>query len=272
MKKLLVFTDLDGSLLDHHDYSWQAAIPALDALMQDEHPLIINSSKTAAEIQDLNQQLKNIHPFISENGAVANIPCNYFNKEGRHRATQQYDAHHFASSYEQVTQTLDELRQKYGFCFRGFHDLTVDEVMAETGLEKRQAEAAKQRQASEPLRWLDSEKQLEQFRSLLKIKGLILTSGGRYLHVMSDVNKGQGVAWLLQQYQRSQPRVDWITVGLGDSLNDVAMLEAVEYSVLIVNPAGKRPDVSHLKNIYRPQQPGPAGWNEAILYLLARVV
>ena len=29
---LIIFTDLDGSLLDHHDYSWKPAQPWLDKL------------------------------------------------------------------------------------------------------------------------------------------------------------------------------------------------------------------------------------------------
>jgi mannosyl-3-phosphoglycerate phosphatase len=50
---LLVITDLDGSLLDHHTYSWQAAEAWLARLEEHEVPLVICSSKTAAEIMPL---------------------------------------------------------------------------------------------------------------------------------------------------------------------------------------------------------------------------
>jgi mannosyl-3-phosphoglycerate phosphatase len=47
---LVVFSDLDGSLLDHHDYSWQPAREAVDKLAQSRAPLILARSKTATEM------------------------------------------------------------------------------------------------------------------------------------------------------------------------------------------------------------------------------
>ncbi len=38
MKKLFVFTDLDGTLLDHEDYGYTAALPALLAFMLTNPP------------------------------------------------------------------------------------------------------------------------------------------------------------------------------------------------------------------------------------------
>ena len=54
---LLVFSDLDGSLLDIHTYAWQPAMPWLDKLQDFQVPLILCSSKTAAEMQDIQQDL-----------------------------------------------------------------------------------------------------------------------------------------------------------------------------------------------------------------------
>ena len=67
---LLIVTDLDGSLLDHHDYNWQAASEWLARLKQQQIPLVICSSKTAAEIIPLQKRLGIAGaPFIAENGA-----------------------------------------------------------------------------------------------------------------------------------------------------------------------------------------------------------
>lgn len=269
MKKLLVFTDLDGSLLDHHNYHWNKALPAIGLLQQHGFPLIFNSSKTAVEIDTLKKQMNNYDPFICENGAVVNIPANYFSSTvPRHDIHHGYEAHLFARPYEQVLSILNELRDKYGFKFKGFHDMSVDALIAETQLSKEQSLAAKQRQASEPLVWLDSEAAMDKFKLLLKIKGLSVTSGGRFFHVMTEVNKGEAVLWLLQQYKKFEPRTQWLSVGLGDSFNDVAMLEVVDYPVLISNPAGKQPELSHLNQLKRPELPGTAGWNQSILDLV----
>ena len=74
----LVFTDLDGTLLDHHNYNFTAAIPSLRALEWLQIPVIANTSKTFAEMLELRAKLNNKHPFITENGAAIYIPENYF--------------------------------------------------------------------------------------------------------------------------------------------------------------------------------------------------
>ena len=75
---LVVFSDLDGTLLDHDTYSFDAARPALERLRVDGVPLILCTSKTRAEIAPLRRALGNTHPFISENGGAVFIPAGYF--------------------------------------------------------------------------------------------------------------------------------------------------------------------------------------------------
>ena len=78
MKSLLVFTDLDGTLLDHHSYSWAPASQALSRIAKRDIPLILSSSKTRGEILKLRRQLHNRHPFIVENGSAVYVPAGYF--------------------------------------------------------------------------------------------------------------------------------------------------------------------------------------------------
>lgn len=267
MKKLLVFTDLDGSLLDHRDYSWEKALPALQLLNERAFPVVLNSSKTAVEIIELKQKLNNREPFISENGAVVSTPCGYFTPGDNQKTSNEYDSKLFSITYEEIVFILKKIRETYQFKFQSFNDMSVETLIQETNLSPQQAAAAKQRQASEPLKWLDTEDALEQFKKFLARENLFLTAGGRFYHVMSEVNKGMGVKWLKKQYEKLEPGTQWITVALGDSFNDVQMLESVDYPVLISNPDARQPDVSHIKNLFRPQLPGPAGWNEAVLHL-----
>jgi len=64
----LVFTDLDGTLLDHNTYGWEEAIPALELCRTRGVPVILVSSKTRAEMAALRCKLSISTPFISENG------------------------------------------------------------------------------------------------------------------------------------------------------------------------------------------------------------
>jgi len=271
MKKLLFFTDLDGSLLDHNDYSWQSASPAIAALKKQGYPLIINSSKTASEVSSLNDDLDNHHPFVCENGAVVNFSSSYFSVGEDSEKNDQLVAHFFAVPYPLVTKVLNELRAKHDFKFTGFSDLDAEAVVDITGLEYGQALRATFRQASEPVQWHDDDDELERFKSLLFQQGLTVTKGGRFLHVMSPVNKGDAVTWLKQSYQRYEPETEWLTVGIGDSHNDIAMLQRVDYPIQILNPDIRQPDFSFIKNLYQTELPGPAGWNQAVLELIDKV-
>ncbi len=49
--KLVIFTDLDGTLLDRDTYSFEPALPALRLIRQKDIPLVLSSSKTRAEIE-----------------------------------------------------------------------------------------------------------------------------------------------------------------------------------------------------------------------------
>lgn len=74
MKRQIIFTDLDGTLLDEVSYSCDQAQAALKLIAQSGTPLIFCSSKTHSEIERLRSRLHNAHPFITENGAGIFIP------------------------------------------------------------------------------------------------------------------------------------------------------------------------------------------------------
>src|SRR5207253_11339070 len=72
--RVVLFTDLDGTLLDAATYRYDAARPALDRLRECRIPLIICTSKTRAEVDYLRRELDNRDPFIVENAGARYIP------------------------------------------------------------------------------------------------------------------------------------------------------------------------------------------------------
>lgn len=269
MKKLIVFTDLDGTLLDHNNYRWIDAAPAIKALQTRNFPLIFNSSKTYYEIKSLSEEMNSYYPMISENGSVValNIECN----DTSENCLECYRLHYFAKPYADVIEVLSKIKQQHQLKFTGFSDMSTDDVMQYTGLSKHKAIAAAKREATEPLLWNDSDINLVLFENELKKNSLILTKGGRFYHVMSPVDKGEAIHWLLDCYQKREPETQWLTVGLGDSFNDIRMLESVDYPVLVKNPHSQQPDVSHINNIRLTDYAGPAGWNLAVQDILAEM-
>ncbi len=262
MKKLIVFTDLDGTLLDHKNYRWIEAAPAIKLLHQKNYPLIFNSSKTYYEIKSLCEEMDNHYPMIAENGSVVavNIECN----ESSEDCLECYKLHYFAKPYAEVVDVLSSLRKEYQFNFSGFNDMSVEDIMQHTSLTKHKAMAAAKREATEPLLWNDSDQNLTKLANELSKHGLYLTKGGRFYHVMSPVDKGKAIQWLIDCYQQREPNTEWVTVGLGDSYNDIRMFETVDYPVLVKNPHSQQPDVSHIENVRLTQRTGPAGWNQAV--------
>ncbi|MCY0964638.1 HAD-IIB family hydrolase [Parathalassolituus penaei] len=256
--RLVVITDLDGTLLDHHDYSARPARQALQRLRETGIPVIFNTSKTCDEVIKLRHDLDNTDPFVCENGSVIYIP----KADG-----QGYNSEVLGISYVEILKALHILRKR-GFRFRGFNDMPTSEVAALTGLDEDNAWLAKKRAATEPMLWTDSVNNIEDFRTQLAEFRLTLTKGGRFYHVMGDTNKASGLEFFRQYYQHLwQDRP--LMAALGDGENDRSMLDAADFPIVIPGQSGtlelQRPDVVVAKS------KGPAGWNSAILELLKQL-
>jgi mannosyl-3-phosphoglycerate phosphatase len=264
---LLVFTDLDGSLLDHDDYSLAAARPALAQLHHYAIPLVPATSKTLAEMIRLRDSLPGRHPFIVENGTILCIPRGYFPKPEDAVSQADYWLLRLAPAYETVLAVLERLRREQGFRFRGFHDMSVAEIAQETGLTETAAERARQRLGSEPLRWEDSAQALNRFTSALSARELRLTRGGRYWHVLGQVDKAAACRRLADLY-RHHGAGRCTTLALGDSPNDRTMLAAADIAVVVRRKDGGVLDIGPHARCRVTAQPGPAGWNAAVLQVL----
>lgn len=260
---LLIVTDLDGSLLDHHSYSWQPAQRWLDKLNQYQQPVIICSSKTASEIVPLQQQLGlSDLPFISENGALTQIEL-----PGQAQPLQRLGG----ADYHHICQTLDDLRQRYGYKFTGFADVTASDVALWTGLTPGAAALARQRQASESLIWRDTASRFTHFSQHLSLAGLTIVEGGRFWSVMGkESGKGAALRWLLTHYPDKQAPPP-VTIGLGDGPNDVDMLQSVDYAIVIRGHSKSPVQLRHnpAQQVYYTQAQGPTGWSEGLDVFLA---
>lgn len=256
---LVIFTDLDGTLLDHDSYDWSPALPALSQIRRHRIPLILSSSKTAAEIADVRQQLGNTDPYIVENGAAVVVPKGFPDFVDGHVES-------FGAARQTVLAVLAQCRSR-GFRFRGFADMTVDGLVACTGLAPEAAGLAMERLATEPVLWDDREDALEAFRHELAHHGLKLLRGGRFFHVMGRFDKADGLRWLMQRYRR-QSTSTLLSVALGDSPNDWQMLAAADIPVVIRSdcPISEAPDTG--QSVIYSSHRGPAGWNDCVLKIL----
>ena len=261
---LILFSDLDGTLLDHDDYRWHAAGPALERLKAANIPLVLNSSKTMPEIRALREELGNNDPFIVENGAAVVIPPHAL-------GNAEEEVVNFGATRERVLEVLGTQRKK-GARFRGFADMSTDELAAQTGLDPAAAGRAKERLGTEPLIWQGSEQELAEFEAALSAEDLRLVAGGRFLHAMGIFDKADGARFLLNKY-KEQYREQYgdgpvLAIALGDSPNDQQMLESADIPVVIRGVKSEEVQLPSVKHAIRSLKPGPEGWNECVLNLL----
>ena len=155
---IVIFTDLDGTLLDHNSYGWQKAEPALRLCKENQIPLIPVSSKTRAEIRVLQQELGLSSPFVSENGGGV-----FFPKEGKHPHPSDAILSHgvwkwsIGPAYDFLLKALGEIRDEQGWKIRGFSNMTTEEISSITGLDLASARLASQREYDEPFILMEEE-------------------------------------------------------------------------------------------------------------------
>jgi mannosyl-3-phosphoglycerate phosphatase len=255
---LLVATDLDGTLLDERTHSYEPARPALAALARAGACLVLASSKTRAEMEPLARRLGLRAPLIVENGGVLLLP----------RRAGGYDAITLGIGRQALSRALEEIGREVGFELRGFSSLTPAEVERLTGLTGAAARQALRREHDEPL-LLDNDEQAAAVAAAAERRGLRLTRGGGFFHLTGDSDKGQALRELLARLgERGR---SFRTVGLGDAANDLPLLLAVERPIVIPRPGGGLDPVlaRAIPGAERAPAPGPAGWNVAMLAVLA---
>ncbi|MGB9094242.1 MAG: HAD-IIB family hydrolase, partial [Gallionella sp.] len=264
MKKTLIFTDLDGTLLDQSGYSFADAQPALQRLAASATPLIMCSSKTRRELETYRRLLNSHHPFITENGGGIFIPRGYFPFAVEAETADVYQLIRLGTPYTEIRKQFVRLREQFHAKVRGFADMTAAEVAALTGLAGKDALAAQQRDFDEPFIF-DGEPDSD-FLDAIEAAGLRWTQG-RLFHIMGSHDKGRAVRMLVALYRRQFGETR--SIALGDSLNDLAMLAGVDQPVLVRHPDGSFDSRIDIAGMLKTRLPGPAGWNETVLGLLA---
>lgn len=271
----VIFTDLDGTLLDYHTYSCAAALPALELIKQKNIPLIICSSKTRVEIERWRGKLNNPHPFVSENGGGIFIPNTYFSDRDlnalgkRIQRTDAYTVLVLGIPYASLRHALEKFR-KDGFKVRGFGDMHAAAVAQITGLSIEEAALARRRDFDEPFISSEGGTRLPALLSAVKEEGLYCIAGGRLFHLTGDNDKGRAIAILMELYRKKFGEI--ITVALGDSPNDFPMLEHVDRPILVKNHRGEYDTRIALPNLIKADGIGPEGWNKAVLSVIKDMV
>ena len=261
----IVFTDLDGTLLDGKTYSWEAARPALEQLRCRGIPCVLVTSKTRAEVEYWRNLMENSDPVIVENGAAVFIPKGYFPFAvpaaiGR----GNFEVLEWGKPYGVLIAALEETSRSARCRVLGFHQMTAQAVSIACSMPLDQNVLAMQREYDEPFLIVEPAR-TDALLSELEARGLHWTEGGRFHHVCGPNDKALAAKTVTHWYGQLHEHVT--TIGLGDALNDAALLEAVDVPI-VVRSRFSSALADRIPHALLTEHPGPQGWNETILRLI----
>jgi mannosyl-3-phosphoglycerate phosphatase len=267
MQSYIIFTDLDGTLLDHHTYSFDAALSALNFIRKKQIPLILVSSKTAAEMMVYQKKLNvEEYPFVVENGSAIYTKSNYFLNLGDKEVNGDYDRYVLGKTYDEIVLILAEISEQNNYIIRGFHNASREEIKNLTGLAAADLDMAMMREYSIPLFY---DRQSEEILiNSVDMYNLHILYGGRFMHLLGRVDKGEALKRIMKGYRNRFSNLQFKSIAIGDSHNDFAMLMAADHAILVKKHDNTHEKSQIKKHITYSSEIGPVGWNHAVLDLI----
>ena len=265
--KLLIVTDLDATLLSS-DYTWTDALPVIAQLKTHGHALIFNSSKTHMEMVELAIEMDLNTPIIAENGGTIAIPNGWPQEmDAALDTAQDYALQINGIQRSEICSIAHQLRREKSYPFEGFSDWSAEELQSRTGLSLKQAEKAQARMTTEPILWTGSKEDWDEFEQALNGNKIRVLKGGRFLHLMGHHDKADGLLRVKAMYEEAFPENKWTVVALGDSPNDLKMLEVADIAVVIPSEHGPQLAPKNPNTIVS-EHPETKGWAKSMKQIL----
>jgi mannosyl-3-phosphoglycerate phosphatase len=180
----------------------------------------------------------------------------------------QYDVITLGANYSDLRKTLVRLQEE-GYLIKGFGDMSVEEISQAMGLEIQEAKMAQQRDFDEPFFYEDKEQKIDDLLSSVKQKGFTITKG-RIYHLLGQSDKGKAVSLLADLYKQKYGTI--ITMGIGDSQNDLPMMEKVDIPIVVQKPDETYDDSIAAPKLIKAQGIGPSGWNDVMISLIPELL
>jgi len=264
----IIVTDLDGTLINHHDYSVDAAIPFISELKQKHIPVIFNTSKTFHESIELQNKLNIDAPFIVENGSCIYYPKSVY--EFPPEGSIDKDTH-WAQIIGREQSDIRSILNKLNIDksnYKLLSNCSISEAVKLTGLTNDQAKLAIAREFSEPLVWLSSDSDFIHFKKQVEKSNLNMLQGGRFQHILGNCDKGIATQKLMKSYSSKNKSIK--TIVLGDSANDAAMINIGDISIIVNSPSNTQ--LEKLTNAnFKTNNQAPQGWVDGVQEALLKI-
>ena len=229
---LVIFTDIDGTFLDHDTFSEGDNFEILDKLVENNHYVVFNSSKTFHEIKKMQDRHKTSFPFICETGGGI-----YHKDQILDSSPRKREGYNIMYESKKVQTFESDVRLEISRNFEQdidiFDDIDISEKKSLSSLSGDNLKLACKRDFSLLIKWRSNEKRFTLFQSVLRRLNLDIVKGSRFYHICSGQNKGKALLYFLNKLKFSSSDKNYITVGVGDSDNDIDMLSNVDYPCVV---------------------------------------
>ncbi len=264
---LVIFTDLDGTLLEEDGSLSEDARTAVDALTERGVPVVPLTSKTRLELERWIAALDAGGAGSFENGAGI-LSASVSKTEDREilgKGKREAAILPAAVPVRELRRVLDKLRGETGFALLSLEEIPDAEAALLTGLRAGGGELARAREREFDLPFIAPAEASAALSSSPSLPpGIRLTRGGRFWHLSGLHDKGDALRLLVARLGGGP------TIGLGDAPNDAAFLRIVDHPVLVPGKTGVDETLrAALPDAAVAPAPAGAGWSAAVRALVA---
>jgi len=256
----IIITDLDGSLLSHSYFSFKQIHSDIINLLDSGTLIIPASSKTKIEMEMFCAELGRNVPFIYENGAgLENVHLITSEKSSKSLILSQA-AINSQKIWEIWSEFVtEELKNQCLFA----HEMNLTQQVDVFGLAGQKLDNALGREYSLNFKFYGNQTQLQHLKHILSTKNLTVQQGGRLMTLSGKHNKADYCNFI--RTKQKSFGLEPFLVGVGDSENDVDMLENCDIACIIPRPHKPLLSISiPLERTIVAGNVAPLGWLEAV--------
>ncbi len=266
-KKVIIFTDLDETLLKENKFNHKILNNFIKTLLKKEYEIIPLTSKTYLEVMDLLKQIKFKLPFSVENGAAYYIPA-----KDKHNYQYKKILNPYALKRENIKKIFKENPfKKYLNNIEFIENLPFLKIKKITKLNYNQLENFKSREYTVPILWKGDKRLKNEFKTTLLKYNLKITFGGKLFNISGLHSKVDSMYFFTNQYKVKYRTRKLITTSLGDSQNDIEILNNSNYSGIIRGNSDNIFNLYKKNNIFRSFTRAPNGWVEVLKKILIKM-
>ena len=261
-KEVLIFTDLDGSLLNNETFKFDEIKNFLLKCLNNGIKLIPTSSKTDLEIQQFINELNYNIPYISENGSsIHNLDIL------KPDISKKIILARPLAEIQKIF--IENINTKLLSYCSLLSEMDIEKQTKILGLSKKKLKASMNRNYTFLINFNGGKEAIEQLNIACNKLGLAINQGGRVFSVGDNVNKSIAVKKTLNVLSNYQDFKDVITIGIGDSPNDLEMLEYVDFPCLIKNKNNQ--NLLNKDKYTISTKEAPLGWMEVVKMALEKI-